>query len=366
MNDFQYLIDYFKEYPILIKMVWIFSGVLFVGIIVLIIILKYLRSRLRINGKLNKTYKEKYESLLINYLYSGTEEEGISPDQQSVINQLEICIKDKFKRKIVISSLVKLRNEISGEVANSIKNLYLQVGLNNFALEKLKNKKWNIIAQGIKEFSEFQIEEIQNEVLKHLNHQRKEVRDEVQLYLVKLFNFEGLKFLNELKMPLSEWDQIQLLEVLQRFKNQEIPDITPWLKSSNDSVVLFALKLSQIYNKFDVIETLIKLLNHKNKIVRVRVIETLSYFQDIEAKIILKNKFDNLSLEEQIAFFKLLENSFENTDQKFLLKHIYHQNFEIKKTALKILKILDTEKFNSLKDTSEDPSFVKIFNFIEN
>ena len=366
MNEFQYLINYFKEYPLLIQIVWIFSGILFVGIIVLIIILKYLRRRLRINGKRKKTYQEKYESLLINYLYSGTEEEGFSQDQLAVISQLKICIKDKFKREIVLSSLVKLRNEISGEVADAIQKLYIQIGLSNFAQEKLKNKKWDLIASGIKEFSEFHIEGVQNEVLKHLNHPRKEVRDEVQLYLVKLFNFEGLKFLDTLKMPMSEWEQIQLLEVLQRFKNQEIPDITPWLNSSNDSVVIFALKLAEIYNKFEVKDTLINLLNHGQKIIRVKAIETLNYFQAIEVKPILKNKFIELSSEEKIAFLKLLENLYENNDEPFLVNHIYDDNFEIKKISLKLLKILNVEKFKSLMNSSVDPAFVKIVKFIEN
>jgi Leucine-rich repeat (LRR) protein len=63
----------------------------------------------------------------------------------------------------------------------------------------------------------------------------------MQLYLVNLFHFKGLDFLNRNKTPISEWDQIQLLEVLQLYKTQ-ISDISSWLKSSNESVVFFSLK----------------------------------------------------------------------------------------------------------------------------
>jgi hypothetical protein len=42
-----------------------------------------------------------------------------------------------------------------------------------------------------------------------------------------------------------------------------------------------------------------------------------------------------------------------------------HQNFEIKLSALKIIKMLAIEKFKSLKDFSTDADFVKIHEFLE-
>jgi len=198
-----------------------------------------------------------------------------------------------------------------------------------------------------------------------VNHPKKEIRKEVQLYLVTLFHFEGLKFLDILQTQLSEWDQIQLLEVLQRFDEQEIPDINPWLKSPNNSVVVFALKLAKIYNQFEVKDAIMELLAHQKKEIRLDVINVLCHLQVIEAKVVLKNNFEKRSLEEQIAFFKLLENMYEPTDESFLLKQINHENFEIKLAALKIIKILNAEKFKNLKNISDDPEFVKIFNFID-
>lgn len=366
MERYQYVIDYFENSPPIIQLVWIVSGIFFVIIIFLIIYLKYLRYYLRKNEKIGAQYKKEYESQLISYLYAGNEEEEISVEQQEIINKLKSCITDKFKRRIVVSTLVRLRNEISGEMAEAIQKLYFQTGLINYALPRLKSKKWYIVAKGIKELKQFQVKEVYNEIVIHVNHPKREVRNESQLYLVTLFHFEGLKFLDVLQTPLSEWDQIQLLEVLQKFDDQEIPDIKPWLKSTNDSVAIFALKLAKIYNQFEAKEALIELLNHKNKKIRVDVIQVLSDLQAVEAKSILKNNFKKLSIEEQIAFFKLLENIYESTDESFLLAHVAHKNFEIKLAALKILKILDIEKFVSLKEESTEPEYMKIYQFVEN
>jgi hypothetical protein len=365
MKGYQYLIDYFENSPPIIQVVWVVCCVFLVSIVSLVLYLKFLRSKLRKDEKIVAKFQKEYESDLISYLYAGNEEEAISAEQQIIIDKLKICAADEFKRRIVVSTLLRLRNEISGEMAEAIQKLYFQSGLITYAFKKFKSNKWYVVAKGIRELTQLQVKEAHDKVMIFVNHPKKEIRKEVQLYLVTLFHFEGLKFLDLLETPLSEWDQIQLLEVLQRFDEQEIPDINPWLKSTNDSVVAFTLKLAKIYNQFEAKDTLLELLAHPQKKIRVEAIQVLCHLQVFEAKDVLKNKFGELSLEEQIAFFKLLENIFETGDEPFLLAHVNHENFEIKVSALKVLKILNFEKFKSLKENSAMPEYVKIVEFIE-
>tara|TARA_R110001583_G_scaffold173582_2_gene327666 strand:+ start:20554 stop:21657 length:1104 start_codon:yes stop_codon:yes gene_type:complete len=366
MNDFQFLIDYFNGEPFIIQLVWVAIFVLFLIVIILIIYLKLLRNHLRENERIVLKYSKKNELLLITFLYAEVEDGGISSEQEIVINKLKRGIKNTFKREIIISTLLKLKNEISGEMAESIQNLYFQINLKSYALVKLKNKKWYIIAKGIRELTLFQVKEAHDEVLKHIDHPKKEVRKEVQLYLVNLFNFEGLIFLNQLKTQLSEWDQIQLLEELQKFENQEIPDITSWLKSTNDSVVIFALKLAKIYNKFEMKDVLIDLIKHKSEKVRLELIPVLSYLQVDDAKGVLKHTFNESSKYEKIEFFKLLENLADDNDELFIIEHIHHENFEIKFSALKTLKNINNNKFNNLEIKPSDIAYSKIVKFLKN
>jgi hypothetical protein len=151
--------------------------------------------------------------------------------------------------------------------------------------------------------------------------------------------------LNVLETSLSEWDQIQLLEVLQLNNDTEIADIRPWLKSSNDSVINFTLKLAKVYNQFEAKEELIELLNHESEEVRIEVISALSHLNIIEAKDILKNNFNDRCLEEQIAFIKMMGNIYENSDKSFLLEQVHHKNFEIKLLIYEILKTINFEEF---------------------
>lgn len=365
MIDYQYFIDYFEEFPFLVQLVWRISVVLFLTIILLTIYLKVIRYHLRKKENEYKTFKKEYEALLVEYLYADKENEQISNEQQSIILKIKTHIPIKYKRKMVISVLYNLMNEVSGEMADSIKTLYYQTGLIDYALTRLKNKNWFVIAKGIGELRRFKVEEAHDEVAKFIKHPKNEVRKETQLYLVNLFRFEGLSFLNELKTPLSEWAQLQLLEVLQKFDDQQICDIKPWLKSKNDTVVLFALKLAQLYNQFEVKDILIELLSHKEKEIRICVIEVLTNLYGIEAKEMLKTNFNQLSIEEQLSFFKLLENLVDPSDETFIEQHLFHKNFEIQLLALKILKTINIDKFlslNKLRSNKEVPEMYKFAN----
>ena len=365
MNSYQYIVDYFNDSPLIINIVWVSSSIFFMLLIFLITYLKYLRGSLRKKERLTAAYEKEYESHLIAYLYSGDETEEVSVEQKLIIDQLSEVAKDPFKRKILISVLVKLKNEISGDVAELIQKLYFQTKLVDYALSRLRHKKWYVIAKGIRELKKFQVKEAYQEVLININHPKREVRKEMQLYMVELFYFEGLDFLNLLETQLSDWDQVQILGILQKLENQDIPNIKSWLNSPNDSVIIFALKLAKTYNQFEVKDEIILLLNHVNKKIRLESIAILNYLNVLEAKEILKNDIENRSHEEQIAFFTMMENLYESKDESFITKYVHNEIFEIKVSALKIIKVLNKDKFNNLIAESSDSQFLRIANFIE-
>ncbi len=349
MIDIQNIIDYYNEFPLLIKAAWILTGNITLCIVLLTIYLKSIRSFLRKKEAKDLIFKNEYEAYLVEYLYSGEENEKISALQLPIIEKLKTAIKIKSQRKIVISILYKLMNEVSGEMSDSIKTLYYETGLINYALTRLENKNWYVVAKGIGELRRFNVDEAHNKVSNYVTHPKSEVRNEAQLYLVNSFRFEGLKFLNTLTTPLSEWAQVQLLETLQKFDDQQICDIKPWLKSSNNTVVSFALKLAEIYNQYEVQDTLIELLTHPNKEIRIHTIEVLTNLYGLEAKEMLKANFNDLSLKEQISFFEMLEKLVIPSDEPFIEKHLFHKNFEIQLLALKILKSINIDKFMGLK-----------------
>ena len=364
MAYLQNISDYYNNFPFLIKLAWIISAALLSAIFILTVVLKILRASLRKRDEDKIRFRKTYEASLIEYLYSGTEDEALSEIQKSIIEDLKMAVCIREKRKVIISILYNLLNEVSGEMSDSIKVLYFQTGLYGYSKNKLQSGKWHIIAKGIGELTRFKIDEAYDDVKKFIYHDRMEVRKETQLYMVNMFRFQGLSFLNTLEAPLSEWAQVQLLETLQRFDDQQICDIRPWLKSKNNTVVMFALKLAKIYNQFEVKDTLMDLLSHSKRKIRVYAIDVLTSLYGIEAKEVLKTNFKDLSLKEQISFFGLLEKLVVPDDEPFIEKHLFHENFEIQLLALKILKSINLDKYMGIQKKAKKKSNPDILEFV--
>lgn len=365
MNTTLSLIPYFKQSPPIIQLAWFLSFIFFILIVILTITLKYFRIHLRRNEKFIK-FQSESESFIISYIYAEVEGINCSPEQELIVNNIKKNTTDPYKRDVFIATLLKLRKEISGEMAAVIQKLYFQTEISNYTISNLKSKKWYILAKSIRELSQLRIEEVHDEIITNLNHPRKEVRKETQLYLVNLFYFKGLDFLDDERTQVSEWDQIQILEALQGFNDKQSFDIIKWLNSPNDSVVDFALKIAKIYNQFEAKDKLLELLNHTNKSIRVKVIDVLSHLYVIEANDLLKNNFNELSIDEQIAFFRMLEKTFDTNDESFLLEQINHKNFEIKFSTLSILKKLKNNIFKNFDNETLDHDSIRIIKFLNN
>jgi hypothetical protein len=365
MNTSLSLISYFKHSPPIIQLAWFLSFVFFILIIILTVSLKYFRIHLRRNEKFIK-FQSESESFIITYLYADVDGLECSPEQELIVKEIKKNTSDAYKRDVFIATLLKLRKEISGEMADVIQKLYFQTQISNYTISNLKSKKWYILAKSIRELSQLRIEEVHDEVIKNLNHPRKEVRKETQLYLVNLFYFKGLDFLDDEQTQVSEWDQIQILEALQGFNDKQSFDIIKWLNSPNDTVVDFALKIAKIYNQFEAKDKLLELLNHTNKAIRVKVIDVLSHLYVIEANELLKNNFNELCIDEQIAFFRMLEKTFDTNDESFLLEQINHENFEIKLSTLSILKKLRNDIFKNFDNATLDHDSIRIIKFLNN
>lgn len=348
-----------------IVLLWIINAILFCIILVILIYYYYLRSYLSNQESLKSKLEEKYVSYLMGYLKDIKKGNLISPDQKIIIAELKKVLVSVFKRRLLVATFLKLKTSVSGEIVLSINRLYKEIGLHTCAIKDLQNKHWEIVAMGIQELSTFAIKDAGPAIKPLLEHPRNEVRREAQMYMVSIFHIKGLRFLNSYKESISEWDQIQLLELLQQFDIRDFSSVKFWIKSSNDSIVLFALKFIKIYQLLEEKTALILLLNHPNKKIRIEVISILSYFNVSEVKNSLKNNFEIKSLEEQIAIFNYFEVNYTINDSAFIQKHIHDKSFEIKELSLRILKNNNSTLFKSKKNSTTNPEFIKIFDYTE-
>lgn len=353
------------RFPLIENLIWTLVVVLIVAVIVLIIYLKILRRNIRVVESRSQKYTNYIEGLLIEYLHLDQSSENFLKTQKKIISEFKKGVKNRRKRRIITNTFLKLSQQVSGNVIDIMHNLYEEIGLIYFAKQKIKSKKWNIIALGIRDLRQFEVKKFAPIIKKFVNHKKEEVRREAHLYFLELFEFEGLQFLDTLELPLSEWDQIELLIEIEKFDNQHLLDVKKWLKSENDYVILFILNIVKIFNRLETKELLLALLHHENLDIRLKTIEVVTYFEITEAKEILIEKFESLTIEEKKALFEFLEKVATKKDSLFVLEHIKDLDFEIKSKALTILKKHDAELYNKLDKSSEDASYNRIIEYLD-
>jgi hypothetical protein len=351
--------------PLIESVIWAIVVLLVVIIVILIFYLKILRTNIRVTDRKNIKYKQVVEENLIKFLYSEQESVLLSNTQKKIIKKFKRGASSKRKRKIISDTFFILSQEISGNMILTMHKLYEEIGLLKYTIKKIKSKRWNIIAIGIRDARRFKIEKVKNVVTNYINHPREEVRREAHLYFLDLFGYDGMHFLDDLKVPLSEWDQIQLLGEIQRIENHLILDVSKWLNSDNHYVISFMLCIVKMFNRLETKEILLTLLHHQNEFVRLKAIEVLTHFEVVEAKYILKSKFLELSLAEKIASFNLLDKVADIKDSTFIINYIVDENFELKHKALAILKKVNINLFNKLEKESKDEDYNRIINFLE-
>ena len=255
-------------------------------------------------------------------------------------------------RSILVKELLSAKKNISGTSAVNLENLYNQLNLDKYASKKLKDRRWHIKAKAIQELGIMGQKQYLNIIYRATNSKNELVRMEAQTTIVKMFGFEGLRFLDVVSYQITEWQQIQLMQELSRVSADNFSGIEKWLESNNQSVVIFALKLARNYHRFELYKQVIDLLYHKNELVRFEAIHTLAKIYTVDTSKILIDSYLQETLKNKIAIIKTLQligfdddipeliNFLEHENDNELKRHIVRTIAKISPSGLKNISIL--------------------------
>ncbi|MEA3461807.1 MAG: hypothetical protein U9R49_08005, partial [Bacteroidota bacterium] len=203
---------------------------------------------------------EKYQNLLMNYLFEEDKKEEAFKELEEVAN-------NRINRQILINQMIDLSVNLKGEIKEVIQDLYLRLGLKRDSLEKAHSRKWHQNVKGFRELAYMNIRDANEQIIKSLNSRNSILRMEAQIAMVRLSDGNPYEFLDLLKKPLSLWEQVTLHE-LQIQHNLNVPDFKQWFGSENISVVMFALEMVTWYKQRGVGKEILELFEHENELVR--------------------------------------------------------------------------------------------------
>lgn len=344
----------FKE-QLLLKTILLFSLL----ILVLISFILYYLLRRSKRGKRKVFLQNMFNDLISQIAICESEDElnevFFQPDSQKIIRQFQ---KEKFQKKLLISELAKTSKKFRGSTLKNIQWLFQKMQLKNELLNNLNSKEWHVKAKAVQQLAWLQQDWSIQEIFTLTNHENILLRMEAQIAIVKLTGFEGLNFLNTIRHPISEWQQLRLIEELSGQALEEKVKLNEWLKSTNESVIHFALRLVEIYQQYRYYDDVVACLSHSSfEICRTAVV-TLSYISKETTADLLIAHYPDYDAATQLEILKILQNEGTESHLEFLLSLLRHPDDSFKMAAAAAIgkiRIASMEKIEASVETSSHP-----------
>ncbi len=254
------ILNRFDKSPTLVTILYIVILYSIVTLITLLIIILLNRRRIQREEILHEYLLERYQLLLMNYLFD-------EEHQELAFLELNEVADNHVSRQVLIDQMIDLSVNLKGEIKEDIQKLYLRLGLKRDSLEKAYSRKWHQNVKGFRELAFMNIREANEQIIKSLNANNEILRMEAQIAMVRLSDGNPYEFLDLLKKPLSLWEQVTLHE-LQIQHNLDVPDFRQWFSSDNISVVMFSLEMVAWYKQRGVGKEILELFEHENEQVR--------------------------------------------------------------------------------------------------
>ncbi len=314
--------------------------------IIFIIIRLWLNKKRRIRYK---KWKHMADLLIRSVILNEDEPEkaGAVPLTIRVQNLLE---NPEFKAKLSKQILAAKKN-ISGASALHLQHLYEQLHLHKFAAKQLNSKHWHLKAKAIQELGIMGQKKYLNKIYRHTNSKNELVRMEAQTAIVKLFGFEGLRFLDVISTQITDWQQIKLLQELAQLPPIFFSGIENWLESANESVVIFALKLAKNYHRFELYPQIVNCLDHPIPRVRSEAILALEKIYTADTSSLLLERFPQEDLKNQKLIIKVVQQIGYEADVDLLISYLNTEDVELKRMIVRNIAHISTEGITKLRNT---------------
>ena len=331
--------DRFTNYPLLIKVAYIGIIVSFLITLTCYLIIFFRRVRQSYMKARIEGWKDEIDQVLTTSIITFNSEDYVEEDVKQIVNQLKKLPLHKYMvRQMLINELIILHKNFSGKVNTLISTIYVWLKLENHSKKKLNSWYWYKKAQGIEELSELGIESIAEELLLYVNSKNITLRMQAQSGYLQLSKTDPFMFLDYTNQNILPWHQINLMDVLNRRKDINLPLFSRWFSSSNNSTVIFCIRLVVRFHQMESVKELMSLFKHPSEEVRKEMIIAIGELSLVDIEHYLTTNFNNESHSCQIEIIRTVDKIASGTELPFLKRMTFSPDFELRFEAAKSLQ----------------------------
>jgi len=299
-TNFRNFIFYFNfdKPDILIKSITYLIGYFLVSMLLILLIILVNRRRMDSIENKKQQLREKYQSLLVDYLFS---EEKVS----NIPTEIGKIAASSFNRRLLIDQTIDLSINLTGVAKDKLRTLFFLLKLDKDSLKKAFSRKWHVKVKGFRELAFMDITDANTEIVRCLLSRNDIVRMEAQMAMVRLNHEDAFGFLDHLDKPFTQWEQLSIYETIM-FHNLSIPAFDRWLFSKNKTVVLFALRMIDVFKQKEAYSNLFWMLVNEDAEVRNLTIKVIGNLKIKEALPHIKRLYKNETYENCLAIIRAM------------------------------------------------------------
>ena len=272
-------------------------------------------------------------------------------DEASVKKNLCKLLQSSFSRQVFIHQLTKAAGNMAGSSNENLKWIYEHFHLGKDSALRMQSNRWHIKAKAIQELAQMQQKKDIKKLYRLANHSNAFVRQEAQTAIVKLFGFSGLRFLNVITYTITDWQQFCLLQELTLKPITSFAGVERWIRSSNSSVVIFALRLVETYHWHELHDEVAGQLTHPSEKVQKKSIQTLGEIYQPHTGNLLIAAYDKMDKRLQCVVLKVFEKAATEIEIPFLLQQLKHPDNQFKLIAARAIHNCGAENTAIIRNT---------------
>ncbi|MEE4213693.1 MAG: hypothetical protein V2I34_01430, partial [Bacteroidales bacterium] len=165
--------DYFGKSVTLVAALIIIIILSISTMLVLLLIILLNRRRMERREKLYQYLLENYQQLILDYLYG--------EDDIGMFNKIA---SNSYRRQVLIDQMKDVAANLKGDSWNTLRALYIELGLANDSVNKAYARRWHLKIKGFRELAFMNIKDANDEIFKCLNSRNEILRMEAQIALV--------------------------------------------------------------------------------------------------------------------------------------------------------------------------------------
>jgi HEAT repeat protein len=197
-------------------------------------------------------------------------------------------------RAAIRKVLIDFSTDLTGESMDRLQYFFYSLDFVDEEIRLLDSKHWWIRAQAARNLGLLRARRGNTALTRALEDRHDDVRNQAMQSLVVLVGVEALGTIFQMMKGLTRWTALGLSIIVRRFEDKSLPYLTSALKSSDQSVVLFAIEMLSEIGFVEAVNPLVAIAEaYPNVMIRSAAIVALGRLGDERSEPLLRELLAN-------------------------------------------------------------------------